>query len=323
MKNTTSGALQSSPLYSVVIPVYKNVSSIPEVLKRIERLNKTFLNQVEAIFIVDGSPDSSLLTLKNSLPKAKFSSRLVSHSRNFGSFAAIRTGLSLAEGRYLAIMSADLQEPAELIVDFFKELATGRSDVVLGVRSKRNDDFLSQLNSNSFWWMYRKFVQPETPKGGVDIFGITKSVATTLVTMSESHSSLVGQLMWIGFRRSEVLYVRQARKYGKSAWSFAKKLTYFNDSLYSFTSFPISIILVVGALGTATSGAFALVVFSTWVLGGIGVPGYTAQMIVQLLSTGSVLLALGVLGTYIWRTYENSKQRPQSIVMSDEKFFVQ
>ena len=308
------------PLYSLIVPVYQNEHSIPEVLERIESLNGSLPDPIEAIFVVDGSPDSSYLVLKRLLPEANFSSRLVSHSRNFGSFAAIKTGLSLAKGQYIAVMSADLQEPAELVVGLFQELKKGGSDIVLGVRSKRNDSFMSRSFSSFFWWTYRNFVQRQTPKGGVDIFGVTKAVGTTLVAMSESHSSLVGQLMWVGFRRSEVAYVRQARKHGKSGWSFAKKLRYFSDSLYSFTNLPISIILVVGATGTAMSGVFALIVFSTWILGGIAVPGYTAQMIVQLLSTASVLLALGVLGTYIWRTYENSKQRPQSIVMSDESF---
>jgi glycosyltransferase involved in cell wall biosynthesis len=306
--------------YSVIVPVYLNADSIAEVVARLESLNKSFSGQVEAIFVVDGSPDASYPHLISLLPKAKFASRLVSHSRNFGSFAAIKTGFSLAKGEYMAVMAADLQEPEELVADFFRELSKGESEIALGVRRRRSDPLLSRFSSSVFWWMYKMLVQPEIPAGGVDVFAVRRSVAKTLVEMSESHSSLVGQLMWVGYIKSEVLYDRQPRKHGKSAWSFLKKVRYLNDSIYSFTSLPISIILAVGVVGTVLSGILALTVFSTWLFGGIEVPGYTTQVIVQLLSTGSVLFALGILGTYIWRTYENSKQRPRSIVMSDEAF---
>lgn len=306
--------------YSVIVPVFLNEESIPNVVERLESLNDLFSGQLEGIFVVDGSPDASYLILKKMLPQAKFSSRLVSHSRNFGGIPAVRTGLSLARGEYMAVMAADLQEPVELVADFFRELSRDETDIVLGVRRRRSDPLLSRISSNFFWWMYRRLVHPEIPKGGIDVFAVRRSVAMTLIKMSESHSSLVGQLIWVGYRKSEVPYSRQARKHGKSSWSFKKKIRYLNDSIYSFTSLPISVILIIGVTGTVLSGMFALAVFSAWLFGGIEVPGYTTQIIVQLLSTGSVLFALGVLGTYIWRTYENSKQRPQSIVMSDESF---
>ena len=306
--------------YSIVVPVYLNSESLPEVLLRLESINATLKRSLEVVFVVDGSPDDSLLVLKSLLPKSQFQARLLSHSRNFGSFEAIRTGFRAAQGEFVAIMAADLQEPEDLTIRFFKELAGGSVDVVLGVRESRRDPFFTRFASNLFWWLYRRFVQKSMPSGGIDVFGVNQTVAKNLVSMSESHSSLVGQLLWVGYRRTEIRYSRLARAYGKSAWSFSKKLRYMSDSLFSFTSLPISIILLMGAVGTLLSAVLSLAIFVTWFFGGIEVAGYTAQMLVQLLSTGSLLFALGVVGTYVWRTYENSKQRPLSIVMSDDSF---
>lgn len=310
----------SKPTYSVVIPVYGNAQSLPEVIQRLDLLNAKFNGALEAVFVVDGSTDNSFEILSRELPLAKFSSRLISHSRNFGAFAAIRTGFNAAKGDYVAAMAADLQEPFELLTSFFELLSTGKWDIAVGVREARVDPGASKIMSKAYWGMYRKFVQPEMPSGGVDIFATTKEVAQRVMSMSESNSSLVGLLMWVGYRRVSVPYSRQERKHGKSAWSFKKKFKYLMDSVFSFTSLPISAILIVGFLGTIITFVIALAVLISWMMGGIGVPGYAAQMLVQLFSTGSILFALGILGTYIWRTYENSKMRPQSIVMTDDEF---
>jgi glycosyltransferase involved in cell wall biosynthesis len=306
--------------FSVVVPVYMNSASIPDVVSRLEDINNELDGSLEAIFVVDGSPDDSFARLKALLPSAKLRSRVLSHSRNFGSFAAVRTGFSVASGQFIAVMAADLQEPKHLIIDFFDELQKDNTDVVLGVRKQRSDPLLTRLASRVFWGIYRTLIQPEIPKGGVDVFAVRRNVAETLVSFSESNSSLVGQLFWVGYNRKSVFYSRLTRKHGKSSWSFSAKLRYLNDSIYSFTSLPITIILTIGIFGTFASLLAGFGIFFTWLLGGIEVPGYTAQILVQLLSTGSLLFALGVIGTYVWRTYENSKQRPLSIVMRDESF---
>jgi glycosyltransferase involved in cell wall biosynthesis len=306
--------------YSVVVPVYKNEESLPEVVERLEWLQTRLPEPLEAVFVVDGSPDESAAVLRGLLSDSTLASQLVLHSRNFGSFAAIRTGLSVARGDYMAAMAADLQEPVELIETFFKNLATGEWDVAVGTRGKRNDPLATKVASRMYWRMYRRLVQPDTPPGGVDIFGCTRAVARQLVDMEESNSSLVGLLFWLGYRRVEIPYDRQERKHGKSAWSLHRKFRYLSDSVFSFTSLPITLILVVGMIGTAAALIAAIVVLIAWLLGLIPVPGYTAQMLVMLFTSGSILFALGIVGTYVWRTFENSKGRPQAVVMLRETF---
>jgi glycosyltransferase involved in cell wall biosynthesis len=307
-------------VYSLVIPVYGNAQSIPELLTQVDHLGQKLEQTMEVLFVVDGSPDNSEELLKKLLPDRKFPARLVTLSRNFGSFAAIKTGFQLAQGSFVGVMAADLQEPPELILELFSILKSSNFDVAVGKRESRNDPKSSKVLSSMYWKMYRSIIQKEMPKGGVDIFATTRDVALQLVNLNESNSSLVGLLMWVGYRRAEVPYVRLERIYGKSGWTNRKKLKYMFDSIFSFTSLPISLILTIGFVGTLSTFIVSIAVFVTWLFGGISVPGYAAQMLVQLLSSGSLLFAMGILGTYIWRTYENSKSRPTAIVSSIEQF---
>lgn len=306
--------------YSVVIPVFGNEREIPALLDQLENINDGLQGSMEALFIVDGSPDNSLDALKQALPNQKFRSKLLALSRNFGSFAAIKAGFQYAEGQYVAVMAADLQEPPELIPQLFRILKSKEFDVAVGTRASRNDPTTSKFFSSFYWALYRSMVQKEMPKGGVDIFATTRDVAQQLVNLNESNSSLVGLLIWAGYRRAEVPYSRRERLHGKSGWTNRKKITYMADSIFSFTRLPISLILTIGFFGTLLTFIVSMIVFYSWLFGGISVPGYTAQMLIQLLTSGSILFAIGVLGTYIWRTYENSKSRPNAIVRSSEHF---
>ncbi|GAA3592527.1 glycosyltransferase family 2 protein [Klugiella xanthotipulae] len=312
---------QKSPIvYSVVIPVYKNEGSLPTVVERLGEMQGRLDGPLEAVFVVDGSPDNSLAILRQLLPEASIRSQLIAHSRNFGSFPAIKAGFAAARGDYVAAMAADLQEPIELIEEFFGCLASGEWDVAVGTREAREDPLVSRTLSRTYWSSYRRLVQPDMPAGGVDIFATTRAVARKLVSLDESHSSLVGLLFWLGYRRIEIPYSRQERVHGKSAWSMRKKVNYLLDSVFSFTSMPITVILALGLTGSLLSVVAAFWVFVSWLVGSVPVQGYTALMLVLLFSTGGVLFAIGVLGTYVWRTYENTKNRPSSVVMSTEVF---
>ena len=313
------GALPTAT-YSVVVPVYKNAESLVAVVDRLEWLQSQLKGQLEAVFVVDGSPDKSIEILRELLGESPLLSRLVCHSRNFGSFAAIRTGFLASTGKYVAAMAADLQEPVELIDQFFEALSSGDWDVVVGTRLKRDDPRASRAMSRVYWTVYRRLIQKDMPPGGVDIFACTRDVAQKFDGLRESNSCLVGLLFWLGFRRLEVPYARSERLHGVSGWSFSKKIRYLLDSVFSFTSLPITIILIVGILGTAGAFLAAGVILIAWLAGFVDVPGYTATMLVLLLSTGSILSALGIVGTYVWRTFENTKGRPISVVMTEEVF---
>lgn len=309
----------SSPL-SLVIPVYRNEASLPELLAELEGLSARLARRLEVVFVVDGSPDGSWARLRAELPRCSFPAQLCLLSRNFGSFAAIRAGLEVARGEHLAVMAADLQEPPELVAEFFRVLAEEPVDVVLGVRVGRADPWLTRLSAGTFWGLYRRAVQPDMPPGGVDVFACNRAFRAQLLALSEASSSLVGQVLWLGFRRKLVPYERRARRHGRSAWTLRKKLRYLADSVFAFTDLPIRLLVALGLLGVATALGLGLVVLVARLAGSIEVPGYTATVLTILFFAGLNSLGLGILGSYVWRAYENTKRRPVAITMHKEEF---
>jgi glycosyltransferase involved in cell wall biosynthesis len=307
-------------LVSVVVPVYRNQETLPEMVSRLEGISERLDGCMEAIFVIDGSPDESGAILRILLDGSALRSRLLWHSRNFGSFAAIRTGLAAARGRYIVTMAADLQEPVELAIGFYETLATGEYEVAVGVRRTRQDPRGSRIGSSWFWSIYCRWVQPDMPRGGIDMFACTDEVRDALLALDESNSSLVGLLIWLGYRRAEIPYDRAPRSVGRGGWTLRKKLRYLLDSIYSFTDLPINLLLAVGVTGVLMSTVGGLAVFLVWAFAGVRVAGYTPIMLTLLVMGSLTLSGLGVVGSYVWRTYENSKRRPHAVAILAESF---
>jgi len=301
---------------SLVIPVYRNAESLPRLLGVLTDLHDSLGGDLEVVFVVDGSPDASAAILHERLPAQPFASRLVVLARNFGAFAAIRVGLEHATGERFAVMAADLQEPPELMLEFFRVLADDQADVVVGTRRSRGDPWPSRLFSSAFWALYRRFVFRDIPPGGVDVFGCNAAFRTQLLALTESRSSLVGQLFWLGFRRTVVGYDRLVRQEGRSAWGFRRKLDYLLDSVYAFSDLPVRLLLGIGMAAMVAGLVIAVVAVVARLVGYIDVPGYTPILVAILLFGGFNALGLGIVGTYAWRAYENTKGRPLAVVMS-------
>ena len=307
-------------MYSLIIPIYKNEESIRELVKTIGKLDIKLDGKLEAVFVIDGSPDQSFTILNELLPQQKFASQLILLSRNFGSFTAIRAGLAEGRGPFFAFMSADLQEPPELIIKFFRLLESEDIDITIGVREGRSDPFLSKVFSGIYWFLYRKLVQPEMPSGGVDIFGCNSTVRNHLLVLNEANTTLVGLLFWLGFRRKFVGYQRIARQHGKSAWTFKKRIDYLVNSTLAFSDLPIWILTIIGGLGLLVSFSLGLVVMIYRIYTAAPVPGYAATILVILTFGALNCFGLGIIGAYVWRIFENTKGRPQGIILSTKEF---
>jgi polyisoprenyl-phosphate glycosyltransferase len=307
-------------MYSLIVPVYRNQESLPDLLAALADINATLDGKLEAVFVVDGSPDRSYAVLREALPKSAFASQLLLLSRNFGSFAAIRCGLQAARGEFLAVLAADLQEPPELATQFFQQLAADEADVIVGTRDSRADPLFSRLASSVFWKLYRRLVNPEIPAGGVDVFGCNRKFCEQLLKLDERHSSLIGLLFWLGFRRKTVSYERRARQHGKSAWTFRRKMSYMLDSIFAFSDLPIRLLLMVGMAGVSVSVIYGLAVILLRLIGDLVVPGYAATIVAILFFGGLNALGLGIIGSYVWRAYANIQQRPLAVVMQSETF---
>jgi len=304
---------------SLVIPVYRNAASIPALLDALRKLARDVAD-LEVVFVVDGSPDNSYAQLREAAPALPFATQLLALSRNFGSFAAIRSGLAAARGERFAVMAADLQEPPELAAEFFERLTRDEADVLVGTRDGRSDPLGSRLGSALFWWLYRRLINAEIPAGGVDVFACNRAFRDELLKLEEQHSSLIGLIYWVGFRRGNVSYTRRVREHGKSAWTFKRKLKYMMDSVFAFSDLPIRMLLLAGIAGLIVALLLGAVVVGLRLHGSADVPGYAATMITILFFGGLNAFGLGLLGAYLWRAFANTQRRPLAIVMRGEVF---
>jgi hypothetical protein len=224
--------------------------------------------------------------------------------------------MKAARGDLIGVMAADLQEPPELMVEFFETLASRDVDVVFGERASRADPGIARIPANLFWKVYRRFVVPDIPTTGVDVFACNRAVADAVLGLEASNTSLVAQLFWVGFRRAFVPYERRERTKGKSSWSFGRRARYLADSVFSFSDLPILMLFWAGVVGLIFASLLGAVTFVARVAGVIDQPGYATLMIAVLALFSILIASQGIMGMYLWRAFENSKGLPSGIVMS-------
>lgn len=303
---------------SIIIPVYYNEKNLQPLYEDIrEKIIEPALFDYEIIMVDDGSGDNSWAEMEKIA--AAYENVSIFHlSRNFGSHAAILCGLEHCTGDCAVVKAADLQEPTEIIPEMYKRWEEG-NNVVLAVREGRHDGAASDFFSNFYYWLVQKFALKRMPKGGFDIYLIDRKVIEVLRLMDEKDSALTGQILWSGFKTAEVPYVRQERKIGKSRWTLQKKIRLVMDTLYSFSTVPITVVTLVGALAFIVSLIWGLVVLINKIAGNIPVSGFTTMFIFQLFSFGITMTTLGVIGGYLWRTFDASRNRPIYIVEKDNR----
>jgi dolichol-phosphate mannosyltransferase len=278
----------------------------------LDRVVRKLSDEVEMVFVDDGSGDDSWAVLQSLAAKDE-RVKIIHLSRNFGAHAAILCGLTHSSGDCAAVKAADMQEPASIILDMYKSWKRG-NHVVLALREARDDGAINDALANLNYWIVRRVAIPNLPKGGFDVYLLDRKVIHVLTDMNETNSVLGGQILWTGFRTGTVSYVRQQRRHGKSRFTFKKKWKLAMDSIFSFTMFPIRVVTGIGAISFVGSLVFAIVVLIKWSLGRIGVPGWTTLSIISLFSFSIIMLTLGLLGGYLWRAFESGRNRPLYII---------
>ena len=298
---------------SLVIPVYYNEDNlIPLYTDISEKLLCHDEFDWEIVMVNDGSKDESYSVMKN-LAVRDSRIKIYSLSRNFGSHAAILCGLSKCTGDCAVVKAADLQEPTEMVLEMVDSWRNGKN-VVLAVRKDRQEGRGQTLFANLYYWLIRKAALQDMPRGGFDVYLLDKKVINVLMQFDEKNSALTGQILWSGFRTEKVYYTRLQREVGKSRWTLRKKIRLVTDTLFSFSTLPITIVSVIGTLSCFGAAVWAVVVFVFKLLGVINVSGWTTLFIFNLLSFGIIMLTLGILGGYLWRTFDASRNRPQYII---------
>lgn len=298
---------------TVVVPVYFNAPSLVELYDRIATaLGKANIKTWDICFVDDGSRDESRLVLA-SLVESRPNVRVLHLSRNFGSFDAITAGLSTARGDAVAVISADLQDPPELLTEMLGHWRAGKK-MVLATRNSREDPFASRIFSFLFYKVFRATVSTEMPPGGFDFFVLDLQVARLLVDHAEKNTMIPAALLYFGFEKQLVSYHRAARKHGESMWTFWRKFKLMYDAILSNSFVPLRIITGAGVLGVMVSIIYGAIVVIQRLLNPTIPPGWTALMVVMLFFHGLTLASLGLVGEYVWRTFDAARRRPQFVV---------
>lgn len=303
---------------SIIIPVYYNQDNLHPLYNDISaKLFNRSEYEWEIVMVDDGSKDKSYEVMEELAAQDK-RIKIFSLSRNFGSHAAILCGLSKCTGSCAIVKAADLQEPTEMILEMIQNWENG-NNVVLAVRKDREDAKSQTLFANLYYWLVRKSALPQMPKGGFDVYLLDRKVINVIMQLDERNSALTGQILWSGFRTGVIYYTRLQREIGKSRWTFKKKIKLVSDTLFSFSTLPITIVTAIGALSCIGAIIWAVLVLIFKLLKLINVNGWTTLFMFSLFSFGIIMLTLGILGSYLWRTFDASRQRPPYIIERDNQ----
>lgn len=297
---------------SIVVPVYYNEDTLMDLYQDMKAHILDVIGEYELVFVDDGSGDHSW-KIMNEIRNLDRNVRLVKLSRNFGEHAALLAGLSVCTGDCAVTKQADLQEDSSLILEMYDKWKQGNK-VVLAVRRSRDESRLKVFFANLYYSMVRKFVNKNMPQGGCDCYLIDRKVIEVLERLDEKNSSLTLQVLWVGFKTDHVYFDRRDREKGKSRWTFAKKLKLVMDSMMSFSYVPVRFMTYIGVVFDLFALLLLISVLMEYFTKGVPIIGWASMMCVILLSSGLILSMLGILGEYLWRTLDASRERPTFII---------
>lgn len=314
MNNLNRTAANLEQLVSVVVPVYNNQETVVETCLQILQVRETSFSHldIEIIFVDDGSQDGSWEELMRLQTENSMYVRLVKLSRNFGQLSAILAGYRAARGDAIITISADLQDPVTVMANMIFHWESGQ-EIVIAHRESRNDDVSATLFSKVAYGFARRS-NPRMPFGGFDYLLLSRRATELMYSFSGRHRFFQGDVLWLGLPTTFIPYERQRRMHGKSSWTFTKKFKYFTDLILDSSYYPIRLMSSLGFITAATGILYSFAIVGSWFQHKTPFQGWAALMITLLVIGGLIMMMLGVIGEYIWRIYDDIKQRPLYIV---------
>ena len=298
------------PKYSLIIPIYNEEETIPELYRRVSDVMDSLDDSVELILINDGSRDRSLKLMRE-LQERDARVCYISFARNFGHQAAVTAGLNFARGQVIVVLDADLQDPPELIPKMIESWQAGYH-VVYAQRTKRKkESWFKRLTAYVFYRLLRRLADVDIPADTGDFCLMDRQVVDLLNSMPERNRYIRGLRAWIGFRQTAVKFERDPRFAGEVKYTFKKSLALAINSLVSFSKIPLRLSTYLGLFSALIALLMALLVLY-WRLQQPDSPVTgLATILIAVFFLGSVqLISIGILGEYIGRIYEEVKGRP-------------
>lgn len=305
--------------YSIVVPVYNEELVAKESYKRLKQVMDSTQEEYELIFVNDGSRDKTEEIISEICKQDK-NVRLINFSRNFGHQTAITAGMDYSSGQAVVVIDADLQDPPEVILDMIAKWKEGY-DVVYGQRLKRKGEtFFKKVTAKMFYRLLAAMTSVDIPVDTGDFRLIDRKVCDVMSSLTEKNRYVRGLVSWVGFRQTAVTYVRDERFAGETKYPLKKMLKFAMDGITTFSYKPLKISTYIGFLVSALSFVYLIVVLCLRLFTDTTVTGWASTLAVSLMFNGVILMMLGIIGEYIGRIYDETKNRPLYIVREKKGF---
>ena len=315
--------MNKSKKISILIPAYNEQPVLPILYKHLEDLGKKIKNyQLEFFFVDDGSSDKTLEIIKD---YAKKDPRVayISLSRNFGKEIAMMAGFDHIDADAMVIIDADLQDPPELIPKMIKYYEQGYDDVYAKRRSRAGESWLKKFTSKMFYKVLSATSSIPTQTDTGDFRLLSRRCIDALKQFRESERYTKGMFSWIGFKKKEILYDRDARAAGKTHWNYLKLTKLAVNGITSFTTTPLKLSTILGFVISVFAFIYLLWLLIRAAFFGCDLKGYSSMMVVILFLGGIQLISLGIIGEYVGQIFNETKKRPTYLIdefhQSDKK----
>lgn len=309
---------------SLVVPCYNEADSVALFQDAVIQAFDGCGYDYEIIFVDDGSKDATLHNLKKLHAQHRCSMKIISFSRNFGKEAGLFAGMEHAEGEYISLIDADLQQRPEIVRDMVKILdEQPQYDVVAAYQDRRAESRVLSFFKKGFYSLINRLSSVKLQPDASDFRTFRRSVAESMLSLAEYHRFSKGIFAWVGYETCFIPYTAQERVAGKTKWSFRKLFNYALEGIIGFSTAPLRLSVYLGSFTAVAALIYLIAVVLEKVIYGIDIPGY-ATIIVLILLLGSMqLFCIGIIGEYVGKIFEQSKDRPiyiaKEIICDNEK----
>lgn len=311
-----SAGERGAPVLSLIVPFFNEREVLPACLDRLERVLAELGESAEIVLVDDGSTDGSAALVAARRP-GPADVRLLRLSRNFGKEAAMTAGMTHARGQAVIVLDADLQDPPELVPVMLEHWRDGIDVVLMQRRSRAGESWIKRASAHVFYRLLRRLSPAPIPVDTGDFRLMSRRAVEALLRLPERNRYMKGLYAWIGLPTLVLPYDRAAREAGSSKLHYPRLIGLALEGVTSFSVLPLRLALVVGALTALAGGAYGAWIVAKAFLLGDPVAGYPSLVALITLLGGTQLLAIGVVGEYVGKTYLEAKQRPLYLLLDE------